>query len=85
MTYVITQPCIDEKDASCLEVCPVDCIHAREDDEQYYIDPRRCIDCGACQPVCPVRAIFPEDAVPERWRAFTQLNAAHFARRRAST
>jgi ferredoxin len=79
MTYVITDPCIDEKDAACLEVCPVDCIHATEEDEQYYIDPRICIDCGACQPVCPVRAIFAEAAVPERWRASIRINADYFA------
>ena len=79
MTYVITEPCIDEKDAACLEVCPVDCIHATEEDEQYYIDPRICIDCGACQPVCPVHAIYEAAAVPERWRSFIRINAAYFS------
>ena len=81
MTYVITELCIDEKDAACLEVCPVDCIHATEEDEQYYIDPRSCIDCGACQPVCPVRAIFADVAVPDRWRAAIRINADYFAGR----
>jgi NAD-dependent dihydropyrimidine dehydrogenase PreA subunit len=61
MTYVITQPCIGVKDASCVDVCPVDCIHATEDDEQFFIDPDECIDCGACEPVCPVNAIFEEE------------------------
>jgi ferredoxin len=79
MTYVITEPCIGEKDASCVDVCPVDCIHAREEDEQYYINPQECIDCGACQPVCPVKAIYEESAVPARWRHYIALNAAHFA------
>jgi len=79
MTYVITEPCIGEKDASCVDVCPVDCIHAREDDEQYYIDPRVCIDCGACQPVCPVKAIYEQSAVPARWRHFIAINADYFA------
>ena len=46
MTYIIAQPCVDLKDASCVEVCPVDCIY--EDDDQYYIHPDECIDCGAC-------------------------------------
>ncbi len=80
MTYVITAPCIDEKDAACLDVCPVDCIHATEEDEQYYINPHTCIDCGACLPVCPVSAIFPLDKVPDRWRSFVAINAAHFER-----
>ena len=78
MTYVITEPCIGEKNASCVDVCPVDCIHAREEDEQYYINPHVCIDCGACQPVCPVKAIYELSAVPERWHAFIKINAEHF-------
>jgi ferredoxin len=57
MPYVITEPCIGTKDASCVEVCPVDCIYEGED--QYYIHPDECIDCGACEPECPVTAIFP--------------------------
>lgn len=79
VTYVITEPCIGEKDASCIDVCPVDCIHAREDDEQYYINPAECIDCGACLPVCPVRAIYEAQAVPARWRHFIAINADYFA------
>jgi NAD-dependent dihydropyrimidine dehydrogenase PreA subunit len=81
VTYVITEPCIGEKDASCLDVCPVDCIHAQEDDEQYYINPAECIDCGACQPVCPVKAIYPLHAVPARWRHFITINTDYFAAR----
>ena len=79
MTYVICQPCVGVKDASCVDVCPVDCIHAREEDEQYFIDPDECIDCGACEPVCPVTAIFAESAVPAEWRSFMAENAKHFA------
>jgi NAD-dependent dihydropyrimidine dehydrogenase PreA subunit len=78
MTYVITEPCIGVKDASCVEVCPVDCIHSDDNAPQYYINPDECIDCGACEPVCPVSAIFPEDAVPDEWRHFTETNAAYF-------
>ena len=69
MTYVITEPCIDVKDLTCVEVCPVDCIHPTEeepdfdDHRQLYIDPAECIDCDACVEVCPVDAIFPEDQV----------------------
>ena len=76
MTYVITQPCIDTKDRSCVDVCPVDCIHDDgDDDKMLYIDPDECIDCGACEPVCPTKAIFPEDDLPEKWKEFTALNA----------
>ncbi|AQS55777.1 MAG: ferredoxin family protein [Novibacillus thermophilus] len=76
MAYVITSPCIGVKDASCVEECPVDCIHEGED--QYYIDPDTCIDCGACEPVCPVEAIFAEEFVPEEEQEFIQKNADFF-------
>ena len=74
MTYIITQPCIGTKDASCVDVCPVDCIYEGED--QYYIHPEECIDCGACVPECPVEAIFPEDALPDKWDPFVRINYA---------
>ena len=64
MTYVITEPCIGTKDQSCVEVCPVDCIY--EAGDQFLINPEECIDCGACEPECPVEAIYPEDEVPRR-------------------
>ena len=76
MTYVITQPCIDLLDRSCVEVCPVDCIHEEEGvDRKLYIDPDECIDCGACEPVCPVTAIFTEDDVPDDQKEYTELDA----------
>jgi NAD-dependent dihydropyrimidine dehydrogenase PreA subunit len=84
MTYVITQPCIGVKDASCVDVCPVDCIRAEAEDEQFFINPEECIDCGACEPVCPVNAIFEEGSVPKRWKPFIQLNADYFLSRRQS-
>jgi len=40
-----------------------------------YIDPEECIDCGACEPVCPVEAIFEEAATPDKWKNFIQINA----------
>lgn len=80
MTYVITEPCIGEKDASCAVVCPVGCIDAREEDEQYFIDPRRCIDCGACLPVCPVDAIYEESRVPAQWRSYIKVNRDFYVR-----
>lgn len=76
MTYTITEPCIDVMDKSCVEVCPVDCIHFDEgEDRMLYINPDECIDCGACEPACPVTAIFAEDDVPDNWKDFTPLNA----------
>ena len=78
MTYTITQPCIGTKDASCVEVCPVDCIHTTDDDAIYYIDPDECIDCGACEPACPVTAIFAEDDVPADQAIYTEIDALWF-------
>ena len=74
MTYVIAEPCIDVKDRSCVDVCPVDCIH--EVDRLLVIDPEECIDCAACEPECPVEAIFAEESLPEKWTEFTSINAA---------
>lgn len=78
MAYVIAEPCIGVKDASCVEVCPVDCIHATEDDDMYYIDPNECIGCGVCVPGCPVDAIYFEPDVPDEWKRFIQINADYF-------
>ncbi len=78
MTYVITEPCIGVKDTACVEACPVDCIHGNDEDPQLYIDPETCIDCGACEPVCPVTAIFPDYNVPEQYLEYTQINADYF-------
>ncbi|MFO7768464.1 MAG: ferredoxin family protein [bacterium] len=84
MTYIIAEPCVDTRGVLGVDVCPVDCIHPTKDEpefeeaDQLYIDPDECIDCGACEPVCPVEAIFPEDEVPEKWSAFTQKNYDYF-------
>ena len=84
MTFVITEPCIGTKDTSCVDVCPVDCIHPTKDEPNFeteellYIDPAECIDCGACEPACPVQAIFPEEEVPEKWKAFIGQNYEYF-------
>ena len=59
MAYVVTEACVDVKDNSCVSECPVDCIY--EGDRQMYINPEECIDCGACEPACPVSAIVYED------------------------
>jgi ferredoxin len=81
MTYVITEPCIGTVDESCVDVCPVDCIHTDKAANQFFIDPQTCIDCGACMSACPVEAIFPDSDVPEKWKAFVELNAEFFTDR----
>ena len=74
MPYVITGACIESKDQSCIEVCPVDCIYEAE--RMLVIHPGECIDCGACVPECPAEAIFPSDELPAADRAFAAVNAA---------
>jgi NAD-dependent dihydropyrimidine dehydrogenase PreA subunit len=76
MTYVITQPCTDIKDKACIDECPVDCIY--EGGRALYIHPDECVDCGACEPVCPVEAIFYEEDVPGQWLPYTAVNAEFF-------
>ena len=73
MTYTIAQPCVDVKDKACIEECPVDCIY--EGGRMLYIHPDECVDCGACEPVCPVEAIYYEDDVPDQWSGYAQANA----------
>ncbi|GMV84682.1 MAG: hypothetical protein AMXMBFR80_05400 [Dehalococcoidia bacterium] len=78
MPYVITEPCIGVKDASCVDVCPVDCIHSTGDEPQYYINPGQCIDCAACELACPVTAIYHEDALQGDARKFIEINANYY-------
>ena len=78
MTYIITEPCVGVKDSSCVDVCPVDCIYTTDDDDMFYINPEECIDCAACEPVCPVAAIFAEESVPVEWQYYTPLNYDYF-------
>lgn len=89
MPHYIAEPCVGVKDTACADVCPVDCIHPRPDEpgfaeaEQLYIDPETCIDCGLCVEECPVKAIFPDEELPEKWRVFAEKNAAYFQGRHA--
>ncbi|MFQ5795390.1 MAG: ferredoxin [Candidatus Bipolaricaulia bacterium] len=76
MSYIIAEPCIGEKSGECVEVCPVDCIY--EGDDQFYIHPDECINCGACMAVCPVEAIYPEEDIPDQWASYIQKNANFF-------
>ena len=84
MTYIIAEPCIDTKDTACVDVCPVDCIHPKQDEPDFdestmlYINPEECIDCGVCETACPVTAIFAEDNVPEKWKEYIGTNYEHF-------
>jgi NAD-dependent dihydropyrimidine dehydrogenase PreA subunit len=78
VTYVIAEPCVDVKDKSCIDECPVDCIY--EGGRSLYIHPGECVDCGACEPVCPVVAIYYEDDVPEQWSVFDEINEQFFDR-----
>ena len=78
MTYIITDPCVGVKDASCVAVCPVDCIIAEDADDMMFINPDECIDCGACVPECPVNAIFAEDEVPDDQKDWTPVNVDYF-------
>ena len=77
MTYIIAQPCVDVLDKSCIEECPVDCIY--EGERMLYIHPDECVDCGACEPVCPVEAIFYEDDVPDQWKDYYKANVEFFS------
>ena len=80
MTYIIAEPCVDLKDQSCIDVCPVDCIYGVDqgNDRQLYINPDECIDCAACEPVCPVNAIFAEEDVPTKWEGWIKVNYEYF-------
>lgn len=82
MAHVITRPCCN--DASCVSVCPVNCIHPTPDEPEFvtaemlYIDPETCIDCGACIDECPVGAIIPDDSLAEKDETYLQINADYY-------
>ena len=77
MTFVIAAACIDVKDKGCLDVCPVDCIY--EGGRTLYIHPDECIDCGLCETVCPVEAIYADDRLPADQKEFARANAEFFS------
>ncbi|MER7753158.1 FAD-dependent oxidoreductase [Kitasatospora sp. NPDC097643] len=82
MAYAITRNCCN--DASCVSVCPVNCIHPTPDEPEFgttdmlYIDPAACIDCGACADACPVDAVFPVDRLRGPDTVFGDLNRDWF-------
>ncbi len=67
MPYIIVEPCVNVKDRSCVDVCPVDCIYEGED--QLYIHPDECIDCGACEPAMEVVHREEQGRLPECYSA----------------
>jgi ferredoxin len=84
MPFIITDPCIDEKDAACIDVCPVDCIHPRQDEPEFetvtmlYIHPEECIDCGACVPACPTAAIYDSiESTPDSQKDLIEANEVY--------
>lgn len=77
MTHVVTDACERCRYTECVAVCPVDCFHA--DAERLYIDPDVCIDCGACIPACPVRAIVDSFDLPPEQERWIAINAERCA------
>lgn len=75
MPHVVAEPCINCRYTECASVCPVDCFY--EGVNFLAINPDECIDCGACVPVCPAQAIFPDSSLPERWAGYRELNAQY--------
>lgn len=76
MTFVIGSACVDVTDRACVEECPVDCIYIGA--RSAYVNPEECIDCSACEPVCPVEAITPADQVEASDQEFVTDNARFF-------
>jgi NAD-dependent dihydropyrimidine dehydrogenase PreA subunit len=76
VTYVIGPACADTLDRTCIDTCPVDCIY--EGDRALYIHPDECIDCGACEPVCPVDAIMYDEDLPAELAAWPQVAKEFF-------
>jgi ferredoxin--NADP+ reductase len=82
MAFAITQTCCN--DASCVSVCPVNCIHPTPDEPDFgktdmlYVDPQVCIDCGACADACPVDAIFPVDRLSTSDTVYAEINKEYY-------
>ena len=76
MAFVIAEPCVDVHDRACVDECPVDCIY--DGVRKGYIQPDECVDCGACEPVCPVTAIFQSEDLPDEWRHYEEIDRGFF-------
>jgi ferredoxin len=77
MTIIVTDNCQQCRFTECVAVCPVSCFHA--DEQMVYIDNNVCIDCRACIPVCPVKAIYDADDMPESMQRWIAINAERSA------
>jgi len=85
MPFVIAEPCIDVLDQACVSVCPVACIHCDPGkDRKLYINPDECIDCGACEPACPVEAIYAEFHLPYQWVKYKAIDALWYRDKEAA-
>ncbi len=76
MTFIVAEPCIKCKYTDCVDVCPANCFY--EGANFLVIHPDECIDCAACESVCPAKAIFPERELPAKWAEYKAINA-HFS------
>lgn len=85
MARVITQACIGTKDASCVDVCPMHCIHDDGPEDQIlYIEPEECMDCDGCVAVCPTGAIYAEEDVPAGLAVYIEINALWYRDKQAA-
>ena len=84
MAFVIASACIDVKDQSCIEVCPVDCIYVEADDRMCYIHPTECINCAVCVEACPVAAIYEEKDLSTEEAPYARINADWFTDKAAA-
>lgn len=84
MAFVIAEPCAGCKDMGCVAACPIDIIHPGIVEwngkrfDQLFINTEECIDCGLCEPECPVDAIYQDDELPEEWKHYEEVNAAFY-------
>ena len=86
--YIIAEPCIGTKDTACVDVCPVDCIHPRKDEDgvrdggdALHRPATSASSAATASPACPVTAIFTEETIPEKWKHFLQVNADWYKNR----
>jgi NAD-dependent dihydropyrimidine dehydrogenase PreA subunit len=86
MAFVITEPCMDVMDQACIRVCALwrAFIVTRARIRKLYIDPDACIDCGACEPMCPVQAIYADFELPTQWRAYADIDALWYRDKEAA-
>ncbi len=77
MPFVITGNCIKCRYTDCVEVCPVDCFY--EGENMLVINPDECIDCGVCEPECPIEAIKSDEELAPEEMHWAALNSRYSA------